>query len=120
MDGKDHLISPPPSHSHLQPFYGQQQQHLTQHSPSPSHLAGMQFHMDPPSASLLHNTDSNMGSASSGVSGPPPAVERKRGRPRKYGPDGAMKASPATAQHQIVAAFANQSAKAVCVLSATD
>jgi hypothetical protein len=89
MDGKDHLISPPPSHSHLQPFYGQQQQHLTQHSPSPSHLAGMQFHMDPPSASLLHNTDSNMGSASSGVSGPPPAVERKRGRPRKYGPDGA-------------------------------
>ncbi|TVU16652.1 hypothetical protein EJB05_40227 [Eragrostis curvula] len=76
-------------------------------------LAGMQFQMDPP---LLHNNN-NMGGSVSGsasgtvsVSGPPapPAepVKRKRGRPRKYGPDGTMKASAAAAaqQQQLVSA----------------
>ncbi|GJN01276.1 hypothetical protein PR202_ga18529 [Eleusine coracana subsp. coracana] len=77
-------------------------------------LAGMQFQMDPP---LMHNTNTNIGSSVSGsasgtvsVSGPPaqgtapPAepVKRKRGRPRKYGPDGTMKAS--AQQQQLVSA----------------
>ena len=87
-----------------------------------SHLSGMQFHhMDgPPSpaSSMMHG--GNMGSVSgsgnmvsvSGSGGgtmpaasPPEPVKRKRGRPRKYGPDGAMKQhhhmpSPSQAQHQ--------------------
>nr|CAB3486229.1 unnamed protein product [Digitaria exilis] len=66
-----------------------------------------QFQMDPPP--LLHNNNANMAvSASASATVPPPApppppaeqqqqpVKRKRGRPRKYGPDGTMKA----AQHQ--------------------
>lgn len=74
-------------------------------------IGAMQFQMDPP---LLHTTNSNMGSvpaSASGtvsVSGPPapgtvtaePPVKRKRGRPRKYGPDGTMKASATAALQQ--------------------
>jgi hypothetical protein len=66
-------------------------------------LAGMQFQMDTtPPPPLLHN--SAMGSAVSGsASGTvPPAepVKRKRGRPRKYGPDGTMKQAAAQQQQQ--------------------
>jgi hypothetical protein len=120
MDGRKDLISSP---SDLQSLYGQQQRPLSgggqQHSPS-SHLAGMhsvirpmpnmgmsatailnsiggggslagmQFHMDPP---LLHTSTMGSPSGTVSVSGPP--VKRKRGRPRKYGPDGTMKAASA-------------------------
>lgn len=79
-------------------------------------LAGMQFQMDPTPPPLMHNSSNtnNMGGSASGtvsVSGPPapgtvPAepVKRKRGRPRKYGPDGTMKASAAAQQQQLVSA----------------
>nr|CAB3488728.1 unnamed protein product [Digitaria exilis] len=63
-----------------------------------------QFPMDPPP--LLHNNNATMAvSATVPPPAPPPPpaeqqqqqpVKRKRGRPRKYGPDGTMKA----AQHQ--------------------
>ncbi|XP_062184573.1 AT-hook motif nuclear-localized protein 9-like [Phragmites australis] len=77
-------------------------------------LAGMQFHMDPtpPPPPLLHNNSmsSVSGSGSGTVPAGPPAanhaepVKRKRGRPRKYGPDGAMKASAAAQQQHLVSA----------------
>lgn len=80
-------------------------------------LAGMQFQMDPTPPPLMHNSNNanNMGGGSASgtvsVSGPPapgtvPAepVKRKRGRPRKYGPDGTMKASAAAQQQQLVSA----------------
>ncbi|CAM0901654.1 unnamed protein product [Alopecurus aequalis] len=72
-----------------------------------SHLSGMQFHMDstPSPSSMMHG--GNMGPVSGGsgnmvvsvsgsggtmpVANQPEPVKRKRGRPRKYGPDGAMK-----------------------------
>ncbi|EMS51239.1 hypothetical protein TRIUR3_18587 [Triticum urartu] len=77
-----------------------------------SSLAGMQFNMDnttSPSSMLQHA--GNMGGSVSGsgttmpVASPPPEpVKRKRGRPRKYGPDGAMKhhmsSSSSSAHHQ--------------------
>ncbi|OEL29783.1 AT-hook motif nuclear-localized protein 13 [Dichanthelium oligosanthes] len=70
-------------------------------------LAGMQFQMDTAPPPLLHNNTmggSVSGSASGTVpSGPPPhaePVKRKRGRPRKYGPDGTMKAAASAAQQQ--------------------
>lgn len=64
-----------------------------------SSLAGMQFHMDAtqspsPSSMMQHNSmgGSVSGSGTMPVASPPPEpVKRKRGRPRKYGPDGAMK-----------------------------
>ncbi|RLM65444.1 AT-hook motif nuclear-localized protein 9-like [Panicum miliaceum] len=68
-------------------------------------LAGMQFQMDTAPPPLMHN--STMGSVSASASGtvppaPAPAepVKRKRGRPRKYGPDGTMKAAAAAQQQQ--------------------
>ncbi|KAL6651649.1 hypothetical protein ACP70R_010574 [Stipagrostis hirtigluma subsp. patula] len=72
-------------------------------------LAGMQFQMDPapppPPPPLMHSNSmgSVSGSGGSGTVPPgPPAepVKRKRGRPRKYGPDGTMKASAAAAAAQ--------------------
>ncbi|KAL6844325.1 hypothetical protein ACP4OV_025998 [Aristida adscensionis] len=76
-------------------------------------LAGMQFQMDPapqpppPPPPLLHGNSmgsvSVSGSGSGTVPPGPPAgepVKRKRGRPRKYGPDGTMKASAAAAAAQ--------------------
>lgn len=79
-----------------------------------SSLAGMQFHMDAtqsPSPSSMMQHAGNMGGSVSGsgttmpVASPPPEpVKRKRGRPRKYGPDGAMKhhmsSSSSSAHHQ--------------------
>ncbi|BAF16220.1 AT-hook motif nuclear-localized protein 9 [Oryza sativa Japonica Group] len=76
----------------------------------PGPLAGMQFQMDaaPPPPPLMHNSMASV-SASAGAGSPtvPPSatpmepVKRKRGRPRKYGPDGTMKVSTAAAaQHQ--------------------
>ncbi|KAM3391556.1 hypothetical protein ACQJBY_012942 [Aegilops geniculata] len=64
-----------------------------------SSLAGMQFNMDSapsPSSMLQHNSMGGGSVSGSGgtmpVASPPPEpVKRKRGRPRKYGPDGAMK-----------------------------
>ncbi|CAM0144927.1 unnamed protein product [Urochloa decumbens] len=66
-------------------------------------LAGMQFQMDAAPPPLLHNSAMGSGSASATVP-PAPAepVKRKRGRPRKYGPDGTMKA--AQQQHHLVSA----------------
>jgi hypothetical protein len=64
-------------------------------------LAGMQFHMDPPLLHTATTNNSNMGSPSGTVSGPP--VKRKRGRPRKYGPDGTMSASAQQQQHMVSA-----------------
>ncbi|XP_062227185.1 AT-hook motif nuclear-localized protein 9-like isoform X2 [Phragmites australis] len=72
-------------------------------------LAGIQFQMDhTPPPPLLHNSSmrSVSGSGSGAVpTGPPGAtpadpVKRKRGRPRKYGPDGTMKAAASAAQQQ--------------------
>jgi len=59
-------------------------------------LAGMQFQMDPPPPPppLLHTATAAMGGSASGPGAVPPAsaepVKRKRGRPRKYGPDGSL------------------------------
>ncbi|KAL5215124.1 hypothetical protein ABZP36_004276 [Zizania latifolia] len=74
-------------------------------------LAGMQFHMDPAPSPLLHNS---MGSVSASGSATVPVappgsssmepVKRKRGRPRKYGPDGTMKVSAAAQQQQLMSA----------------
>ena len=71
-------------------------------------LAGMQFQMDTAPPPLMHN--STMGSVSASASGtvppaPAPAepVKRKRGRPRKYGPDGTMKAAAQQQQHLVSA-----------------
>ncbi|CAL5070878.1 unnamed protein product [Urochloa decumbens] len=67
-------------------------------------LAGMQFQMDAAPPPLLHNNAMGSVSAGSASAAVPPApaepVKRKRGRPRKYGPDGTMKA----AQQQLVSA----------------
>jgi len=65
-------------------------------------FTGMQFQMDPPPPPLLH-TAAMGASAPTSTPGAVPAaptepVKRKRGRPRKYGPDGTMK------QQQLVAA----------------
>uniref|UniRef100_A0A453DIA4 AT-hook motif nuclear-localized protein n=1 Tax=Aegilops tauschii subsp. strangulata TaxID=200361 RepID=A0A453DIA4_AEGTS len=77
-----------------------------------SSLAGMQFNMDgapSPSSMLQHNSMGGGSVSGSGgtmpVASPPPEpVKRKRGRPRKYGPDGAMKhhmsSSSSSAHHQ--------------------
>ncbi|VAH54692.1 unnamed protein product [Triticum turgidum subsp. durum] len=73
-----------------------------------SSLAAMQFNMDSapsPSSMLQHNSmgGSVSGSGTMPVASPPPEpVKRKRGRPRKYGPDGAMKhhMSSSSAQQQ--------------------
>ncbi|CAN6269825.1 unnamed protein product [Urochloa humidicola] len=63
-------------------------------------LAGMQFQMDAAPPPLLHNTAIS-GSASATVpTAPAEPVKRKRGRPRKYGPDGTMKAAAAQQQQQ--------------------
>ncbi|KAE8790256.1 AT-hook motif nuclear-localized protein 9 [Hordeum vulgare] len=67
-----------------------------------SSLAAMQFQMDnnaqsPSPSSIMQQQHNTMGGSVSGsgtmpVASPPPEpVKRKRGRPRKYGPDGAMK-----------------------------
>ncbi|KAF7012479.1 hypothetical protein CFC21_026667 [Triticum aestivum] len=75
-----------------------------------SSLAAMQFSMDnatSPSSMLQHNSMGGGSVSGSGgtmpVASPPPEpVKRKRGRPRKYGPDGAMKhhMSSSSAQQQ--------------------
>jgi hypothetical protein len=128
MDAKE-LIS----QSDLQSFYQQQQQQHRafggHHSPSSlagmhsvirpmpnmnmsptailnsisgGSLAGMQFQMDPPPP-LLHNINAT------GAVTPAPAepLKRKRGRPRKYGPDGTMRQQQqqqaASSQQQLVA-----------------
>ncbi|KAF7020034.1 hypothetical protein CFC21_033159 [Triticum aestivum] len=77
-----------------------------------STLAGMQFNMDgapSPSSMLQHNSMGGGSVSGSGgtmpVASPPPEpVKRKRGRLRKYGPDGAMKhhmsSSSSSAHHQ--------------------
>ncbi|KXG27470.1 AT-hook motif nuclear-localized protein 9-like [Sorghum bicolor] len=78
-------------------------------------LAGMQFQMDPPPPPLLHTTTAAaaMGGSASGPGAVPPVhaepVKRKRGRPRKYGPDGTMKQQQqqqqaAASQQHLVAA----------------
>uniref|UniRef100_A0ACD5WQY2 Uncharacterized protein n=1 Tax=Avena sativa TaxID=4498 RepID=A0ACD5WQY2_AVESA len=74
-------------------------------------LSGMQFHMDTapsPSSMMQHGTANMVSVSGSGggsampVASQPEPVKRKRGRPRKYGPDGAMKhhLSSSAAQHQ--------------------
>uniref|UniRef100_A0ACD5YC46 Uncharacterized protein n=1 Tax=Avena sativa TaxID=4498 RepID=A0ACD5YC46_AVESA len=77
-------------------------------------LSGMQFHMDTapsPSSMMQQHGTANMvsvsGSGGGGggampVASQPEPVKRKRGRPRKYGPDGAMKhhLSSSAAQQQ--------------------
>ncbi|CAN6236714.1 unnamed protein product [Urochloa humidicola] len=66
-------------------------------------LAGMQFQMDAAPPPLLHNTAIGSVSGSASATVPPaPAepVKRKRGRPRKYGPDGTMKAAQQQQQQQ--------------------
>ncbi|XP_040378993.1 AT-hook motif nuclear-localized protein 9-like [Oryza brachyantha] len=77
-------------------------------------LAGMQFQMDAAPPSLLHNSmgsvSASAGSptvpAAQGAATPMEPVKRKRGRPRKYGPDGTMKVSAAAvaAQQQMMSA----------------
>lgn len=79
----------------------------------PGSLSGMQFHMDstPSPSSMMHAGNmagsGNMVSVSGSggtmpVATQPEPVKRKRGRPRKYGPDGAMKQhlSSVAQQHQ--------------------
>ncbi|KAF0908459.1 hypothetical protein E2562_025425 [Oryza meyeriana var. granulata] len=77
-------------------------------------LAGMQFQMDATPPPLMHNSMGSVSVSASGGSPTVPAaqgattmepVKRKRGRPRKYGPDGTMKVSTAAAaQHQMLSA----------------
>lgn len=75
-------------------------------------LAGMQFQMDPPPPPLLHTAAAAMGGSASAPGAVPPVpaepVKRKRGRPRKYGPDGTMKQQQqqqaAASQQHLVAA----------------
>jgi len=76
-------------------------------------LAGMQFQMDTAPPPLMHNstTMASVSASASGTVPPAPApaepVKRKRGRPRKYGPDGTIKAAASAAQqqqHQLVSA----------------
>ncbi|XP_051219415.1 AT-hook motif nuclear-localized protein 10 [Lolium perenne] len=77
----------------------------------PGSLSGMQFHMDgtPSPSSMMHGGNmsgsGNMVSVSGSggtmpVASQPEPVKRKRGRPRKYGPDGAMKQHLASTQGQ--------------------
>ncbi|CAD6342243.1 unnamed protein product [Miscanthus lutarioriparius] len=78
-----------------------------------SSLAGMQFQMDHPPPPLMHTaTAAAMGGSASGPGSVPPVpaepVKRKRGRPRKYGPDGTMKQqqqqqAAASQQHLVTA-----------------
>ncbi|KAL5215669.1 hypothetical protein ABZP36_007070 [Zizania latifolia] len=70
-------------------------------------LAGMQFQMDAAPPPLLHNSMGSVSASGSATvpvappgSTPMEPVKRKRGRPRKYGPDGTMKASAASAAQQ--------------------
>jgi hypothetical protein len=76
----------------------------------PGSLAGMQFHMDstPSPSSMMHagnmSGSGNMVSVSGSggtmpVASQPEPVKRKRGRPRKYGPDGAMKQHMSSSSH---------------------
>lgn len=72
-------------------------------------LAGMQFQMDTAPPPLMHNstTMASVSASASGTVPPAPApaepVKRKRGRPRKYGPDGTMKAAAQQQQHLVSA-----------------
>ncbi|KAG8066771.1 hypothetical protein GUJ93_ZPchr0004g38738 [Zizania palustris] len=74
-------------------------------------LAGMQFQMNPtPPPPLLHNSMGSVSASGSAAvpvvpqgSSPMEPVKRKRGRPRKYGPDGTIKVSAAAQQqHQLM------------------